>query len=97
MDLREVYCKHIIDGRLPRLMRDTSLHTIATDLPITQMIPIGSHLSVPVHRPDGSVFGMFCFLSRQARPDLTDDALDLVEAKSALVAQQLGSLAPDAA
>lgn len=97
MDLREVYCKHIIDGRLPRLMRDTSLHTIATDLPITQMIPIGSHLSVPVHRPDGSVFGMFCFLSRQARPDLTDDALDLVEAQSALVAQQLGSLISDAA
>ena len=73
MDLREVYCKHIIDGNLPRLMPDTSRHKIATDLPITQMIPIGSHLSVPVHRPDGSIFGMFCFLSRQQpaapRPD----------------------------
>lgn len=43
MDLREVYCKHIIGGDLQRLMTDTSVHQIANDLPITQMIPIGSH------------------------------------------------------
>lgn len=66
MDLREVYCKHILDGGLPSLITDTSQHAIATDLPITQMIPIGSHLSVPVRRADGTVFGMFCFLSRHA-------------------------------
>lgn len=92
MDLREVYCKHIIDGGLPRLMPDTSAHKIATDLPITQMIPIGSHLSVPVHRPDGSVFGMFCFLSRQPRPDLTEAALHLAETHSAMVAARLDDM-----
>jgi GAF domain-containing protein len=92
MDLREVYCKHIIDGNLPRLMPDTSRHKIATDLPITQMIPIGSHLSVPVHRPDGSIFGMFCFLSRHPRPDLTEDALHLVETHPSLVARRLDRL-----
>ena len=92
MDLREIYCKHILDGNLPRLMPDTSAHKIATDLPITQMIPIGSHLSVPVHRPDGSIFGMFCFLSRQPRPDLTEDALHLVETHSSLVARRLDRL-----
>lgn len=97
MDLREIYCKHIIDGDLPRLMPDTSLHRIATDLPITQMIPIGSHLSVPVHRADGSGFGMFCCLSRQARPDLCQDALHLMETHSARVAIKLDSLARDAA
>lgn len=97
MDLREVYCKHIIDGNLPRLIPDTSRHKIATDLPITQMIPIGCHLSVPVHRPDGSVFGMFCFLSRQPRPDLTEDALHLVETHSEMVATRLNTLGQDAA
>ena len=86
MDLREVYCKHILDGGLPRLMGDTSQHPIAVELPITRMIPIGSHLSVPVHRPDGSVFGMFCFLSRTTRTDLDDAALHLVEAQSRQVA-----------
>ena len=35
MDLREVYCKHILDGGLPSLITDTSQHAIATDLPIT--------------------------------------------------------------
>lgn len=89
MDIREVYCKYILDGNLPSLMPDTSLHQIATDLPITQMIPIGSHLSVPVHRADGSVFGMFCFLSRHARPDLGAEALDLVVRHSAQVSQRL--------
>ncbi|SNR24727.1 GAF domain-containing protein [Paracoccus sediminis] len=97
MDIREVYCKHIIDGNLPRLMPDTSVHKIATDLPITQMIPIGSHLSVPVHRPDGSVFGMFCFLSRHPRPDLNDDALDLVETHCAMVTNRLDSIGSQAA
>ena len=89
MDLREVYCKHILDGGLPSLMTDTSQHEIATDLPITQMIPIGSHLSVPVRRADGSVFGMFCFLSRHARPDLGQDDLTMVLAQSVGVGTQL--------
>lgn len=89
MDLREVYCKHILDGGLPSLMTDTSKHAIATDLPITQMIPIGSHLSVPVKRADGSVFGMFCFLSRHPRPDLGQDALTMVLAQSVGVGARL--------
>lgn len=89
MDLREVYCKHILDGGLPNLMTDTADHAIAVDLPITQMIPIGSHLSVPVQRPDGSVFGMFCFLSRQPRPDLGSDALEMVWTGSANVTRRL--------
>ena len=92
MDLREVYCKHILDGGLPRLMADTSAHSIAVDMPITQMIPIGSHLSVPVTREDGSVFGMFCFLSRHPRPDLGQHHLDLVEARSAEVALRVGGI-----
>lgn len=89
MDIREVYCKHIIDGKLPRLMADTSAHSIAVDLPITQMIPIASHVSVPVCREDGSVFGMFCFLSRTARPDLTDQHLAFVEAQAQAVASRI--------
>ncbi|WP_052650502.1 GAF domain-containing protein [Paracoccus sp. PAMC 22219] len=89
MDLREVYCKHILDGGLPSLMTDTSQHAIATDLPITQMIPIGSHLSVPVRRADGTVFGMFCFLSRHARPDLGQDDLTMVLAQSERVGTRL--------
>lgn len=89
MDLREIYCKHILDGGLPRLMPDTSLHKIATELPITRMIPIASHVSVPVHRGDGSVFGMFCCLSRVTRPELTESDLHFVEAHARMVASQL--------
>lgn len=89
MDLREVYCKHILDGGLPRLMPETSAHKIATDLPITQMIPIGSHVSVPVYRADGSVFGMFCCLSRSTRPELTESDLQFVETHAQMVARQL--------
>lgn len=98
MDLREVHCKHILDGGLPSLITDTSQHAIVTDLPITQMIPIGSHLSVPVRWADGTVFGMFCFLSRHARPDLGQDDLTMVLAQSVSVGTRLfgGEKAPSA-
>lgn len=79
MDIREVYCKHIIDGNLPRLIEDTSNHSIAMALPITQVLPIGSHVSVPVYRQDGEVFGMLCCLSRTPNPALSSRDLLIME------------------
>lgn len=79
IDIREVYCKHIIEGRLPRLITDTSQHALAMELPITQALPIGSHVSVPIHRKDGEVFGMLCCLSRTPKPELRSRELQVAE------------------
>ena len=37
MDLREVYCKHIIDGNLPRLLPDTSARDHLVSLPLLRL------------------------------------------------------------
>ncbi|QOL80495.1 sensor domain-containing phosphodiesterase [Pseudooceanicola spongiae] len=79
IDIREVYCQHILDGNLPQVIKDTSQHPIATALPITRNMPIGSHVSVPVTREDGSVYGMFCCLSSTPNPTLNPRDLSVME------------------
>ena len=60
--LNDVYCRHILEGRLPQLMPDTSAEPLATSMPITAAVPIGAHVSVPVRLRTGEIFGMFCCL-----------------------------------
>jgi EAL domain-containing protein (putative c-di-GMP-specific phosphodiesterase class I) len=87
--LDDVYCRHILAGRLPNVIPDTRAEPIAAALPITRETPIGSHVSVPIRRDDGSVYGMFCCLS--PRPSTTLNARDLavVEMFAELSAEQL--------
>ena len=44
--LDDVYCRHILEGRLPQLMPDTAAEPVAVAMPITQAIPIGKHVGV---------------------------------------------------
>lgn len=76
--LSETYCVHIRDGRLPELIPDTSAHPFAAQLPVTADVPIGAHVSVPIHRRDGSVYGMFCCLSPHANPSLNKRDLNIM-------------------
>jgi EAL domain-containing protein (putative c-di-GMP-specific phosphodiesterase class I) len=76
--LDDVYCKHILAGRLPELMADTADHPLARSLPITAAVPIGAHLSVPIRLPDGQAYGMFCCLSPQANPSLNARDLEVM-------------------
>ena len=73
--LDDVYCRHILEGRLPELMANTADHPMAMALPMTAAAPIGSHMSVPIRMPDGDVYGMFCCLSPD--PDASLNARDL--------------------
>lgn len=61
--LEDVYCLHILAGRLPELIPDTGAEPICQSMPITHQVPIGSHASIPIRLPDGSPYGMFCCLS----------------------------------
>lgn len=69
------YCNHVFEGRLPELIPDTSANELAASLPITKAVPIGSHMSLPIRRPDGSIYGMFCCLS--PKPNMTLNQRDL--------------------
>ena len=73
--LDDVYCRHIVDGRMPELIPNAAKDPIAMDMPITGSIPIGAHMSVPIRRSDGSVYGMFCCFKFE--PDETLNPRDL--------------------
>ena len=87
--LDEVYCRHILAGRLPELIPDTGALPFAQGLPITRSGPIGSHVSVPVHAEDGSVRGMFCCLSPDPNPTLNDRDLRMMKLYADLATQTL--------
>ncbi|MBB4121968.1 sensor domain-containing phosphodiesterase [Martelella radicis] len=89
--LQEVYCQHILDGRLPSVMADTAAHPLAVSMPITTNVPIGSHLSVPVYRDDGSVFGMFCCLRSTPHPTLGERDLKIMETFANLASRQINA------
>jgi EAL domain-containing protein (putative c-di-GMP-specific phosphodiesterase class I) len=87
--LEDVYCRHILEGRLPELMPDTSAFPLAVSMPITQAVPIGAHVSVPIRRPGGELYGMFCCLSAESRPSLNERDLHIVRAFAGLVAEEI--------
>lgn len=84
--LDDVYCRHVIEGRLPQLIPDTSMEPLAASLPITQALPIGKHLSVPIRLPDGSAYGMLCCLGFHADPSLRARDLQMMRVLADLVA-----------
>jgi EAL domain-containing protein (putative c-di-GMP-specific phosphodiesterase class I) len=88
--LDDVYCTHILAGRLPEIMPDTALFPLAASLPITRDTPIGAHVSVPLRLADGSVHGMFCCLSPHPEPSLNARDLQVMRAFADLAAQQIG-------
>ncbi|MFX0545775.1 sensor domain-containing phosphodiesterase [Roseovarius sp. S1116L3] len=89
MPLDQVYCRHILAGRLPELIPDTADEPLCKGLSLTHAIPIKSHVSVPIRRRDGSAYGMFCCLSRTAKPDLTPRDLEVMRAFAGLSAEQV--------
>ena len=87
--LEDVYCQHILEGRLPELIPDTSDEPIAAVMPITQAVPIGSHVSIPIRLADGEPFGMFCCLSPTPNKSLNQRDLETMRVFANLAARQV--------
>lgn len=85
----DVYCKHILEGRLPELMPNTADFERAMQMPVTMATPIGAHLSVPIVLNDGHAYGMFCCLSPTAKPTLNHRDLEMMRAFAELTAYQI--------
>ena len=85
----ETYCYKILQGRLPELILDANEHPEAVALPITQALPVGSHLNVPLRLSDGTVYGSFCCLSHVPDRTLTERDLLTMRAFADLAAGQI--------
>jgi EAL domain-containing protein (putative c-di-GMP-specific phosphodiesterase class I) len=87
--LDDSFCGSVVDGSLPRLMTDAGQHPVAAAMPVTSALPVGAHVSVPVTRRDGSVFGTFCCFSRRPEPSLRQRDLSVVQLIADLLAPVL--------
>ncbi|MBC7282836.1 MAG: EAL domain-containing protein [Hoeflea sp.] len=89
MKLDEIYCGHILEGRLPQLMPDTAECELARSIPITRTVPIGAHIGVPITSASGETLGMFCCFSPRAQPTLNHRDLEIMQVFADLVGSQI--------
>jgi PAS domain S-box-containing protein len=85
--LDATYCKRIVDGVLPEVIPDTSLESLALELPGTAAIPVGSHVGVPITFPDGRLYGTLCCFSHQPAELDERDGLALALVADVVAAQ----------
>lgn len=85
----QTLCKRILAGDLPNLIRDTEHHSCLTDGTLQTSIPIRSHISIPIHRSNGEVYGMFCCSSTLPNTTLNQRDLDVATMFANLAAKSL--------
>lgn len=91
--MEDSICEQVISGRVPKLIRDLRVLRTRQSLPeVTK--PIGTHISVPVHLPDGRIFGTLCGFAIERCADLSERDVRRMEvaakATSRLLAQAAG-------
>ncbi|MXO91783.1 sensor domain-containing phosphodiesterase [Pontixanthobacter aquaemixtae] len=91
------YCWHVAHGRLPELIQDPADYPFTKEFAITEMLPVGCHLNVPLRLKDGSLYGSFCALSRAPDRSMTQRDLGVLRAFATLAAEYIeGELETDA-
>lgn len=84
--LDETYCAHVVAGRVPAFLPDPREHPVTAALEVTEALPVGTHLSVPLRLSDGSVYGTFCGFNHEVRSELTEEDLEVVRLVASMVA-----------
>ncbi len=84
-------CRHIVEGRLPELLPDVADNAFAQTLAVLMKVTIGSNVSIPIRRLDGSLYGVFCCFDRAAHPSLNARDLEVMRAFASLSADQVNT------
>ncbi|RZI94231.1 MAG: GAF domain-containing protein [Variovorax sp.] len=84
--LEESLCQHIIDGRLPELVRDLSKVPTSAGLP-TLPVRLGAHLNTTVVLRDGTVYGTLCCFSFAPNENLAERDLKRLRMAAGMVAR----------
>lgn len=90
--LESTYCARVVDGRLAQLVPDTSLDPEVSHLAVTSELSIGSYLSAPLTRADGSPLGTLCCYSRQPDNDLRNRDVELIDVFARVIGGYLSQL-----
>jgi GAF domain-containing protein len=68
--LENTYCQRVVDGRLPKIVRNVNALPANTDIPDLPF-PVGCYISTPIALKDGSIYGTLCAFSAKPHPELT--------------------------
>lgn len=90
--LEETYCHLVLTGNLPAFVRDASQHPIASRLPVTESLPVGTHISVPIRFSDGRVYGTFCCFTTDVRERLDEGDVRAVRMTAELAGEYLETI-----
>jgi EAL domain-containing protein (putative c-di-GMP-specific phosphodiesterase class I) len=88
--LDQTYCKKVVDGRLPELIRDAKEEPAARDLAVTDNWGIRAYTSVPLRLADGSVYGTFCTFSFHADHTLNERDMALLRVFGRMASELIG-------
>ena len=85
----QTYCRRMVQGELPSLVRDAAEDERTADLPVTREAGIGAYIGVPIRLWDGTLYGTLCCLSRAAEPSLNQRDVRFLRVLAEIVADQL--------
>jgi EAL domain-containing protein (putative c-di-GMP-specific phosphodiesterase class I) len=85
----QTYCRRMVRGELPQLVRDARDDERTADLPVTREAGIGAYLGVPIRLWDGTLYGTLCCLSRAPEPSLNERDVRFMRVLAEILADQL--------
>ncbi len=88
--LADTYCQHVLATDAPFVIRDTDAEPRVADIPNRG---IAAYVGVPVRAPHGEVFGTLCCVHHEARQELADHDLAVMETLADILGQHLEQLA----
>lgn len=86
--IEQSWCHHVVQGRLPELIRDGGPLIASGQAPFTPLA-IGTHLSVPVVLPDGRVYGTVCTFAFHVDPRVSESDVQRLRNVARLIAARV--------
>jgi EAL domain-containing protein (putative c-di-GMP-specific phosphodiesterase class I) len=86
---RATYCRRLVEGEIPNVIRDATADPRVADLPMTRDARIGSFIGVPLRLSDGTLYGTLCALGHVPDPTLDERAVRFMSMLGELIVDDL--------
>lgn len=83
------YCQAMIDGRVGNVIPDAAAEPAVADLQVTSSGRIGRYIGVPVHLPDGRLYGALCGLGHDSDSSLRQRDAGILRVLATVVEAEL--------
>jgi HD-GYP domain-containing protein (c-di-GMP phosphodiesterase class II) len=87
--LEDTYCRRILNGDLPSIVRDVRADPVTATMRITTAASLGAFASVPLRLSDGTLYGTLCCASHQRQPGWQENDMRIMHVIALLVADQV--------